>query len=52
MKRDIKSIMRNSSLAMTSIANLLMAPIFIVVMYFISNFKANADDSLTPIMAQ
>lgn len=29
-----------------------MAPIFIVVMYFISNFKANADDSLTPIMAQ
>lgn len=25
---------------------------FIVVMYFISNFKANADDSLTPIMAQ
>ncbi len=52
MKRDIKSIMRNSTLAMTSIANLLMAPIFIVVMYFISNFKANADDSLTPIMAQ
>lgn len=52
MKRDIKSIMRNSSLAMTSIANLLMAPICIVVMYFISNFKANADDSLTPIMAQ
>ena len=52
MKRDIKSIMRNSSLAMTSIANLLMAPIFIVVMYFISNFKANADDSMTPIMAQ
>ena len=52
MKRDIKSIMRNSSLAMTSIANLLMAPMFIVVIYFISNFKTNADDSLTPIMAQ
>lgn len=51
MKRDFKSIMRNSTLAMTSFANLLMAPIFIVVMYFISNFKSNTDDGLTPIMS-
>ncbi len=52
MKRDFTSIMRNSALAMTSFANLLMAPIFIVVMYFITNFKSGADEGMTPFMAE
>lgn len=52
MKRDFTSIMRNSALAMTSFANLLMAPIFIVVMYFISNFKSGADEGMTPFMSE
>ena len=52
MKRDFTSIMRNSALAMTSFANLLMAPIFIVVMYFITNFKSGADEGTTPFMSE
>lgn len=52
MKRDFTSIMRNSALAMTSFANLLMAPIFIVVMYFITNFKSVADEGMTPFMSE
>lgn len=52
MKRDFTSIMRNSALAMTSFANLLMAPIFIVVMYFITNFKSGADEGMTPFMSE
>lgn len=52
MKRDFTSIMRNSALAMTSFANLLMAPVFIVVMYFITNFKSGADEGMTPFMSE
>ncbi len=52
MKRDFTSIMRNSALAMTSFANLLMAPIFIVVMYFITGFKSGADEGMTPFMSE
>ncbi|HAT83660.1 MAG TPA: hypothetical protein DCS37_02000, partial [Clostridiales bacterium] len=52
MKRDFTSIMRNSALAMTSFANLLMAPIFIVVMYFITNFKSGAEEGVTPFMSE
>lgn len=52
MKRDFTSIMRNSALAMTSFANLLMAPIFIVVMYFITNSKSGADEGMTPFMSE
>lgn len=52
MKRDFTSIMRNSALAMTSFANLLMAPIFIVVMYFITNFKSGAEEGITPFMSE
>lgn len=52
MKRDFTSIMRNSALAMTSFANLLMAPIFIVVMYFITNFKSGSDEGMTPFMSE
>lgn len=52
MKRDFTSIMRNSALAMTSFANLLMAPIFIVVMYFITNFKSGTDEGMTPFMSE
>lgn len=36
-KRDFYSIMRSGSLAMSSFANLIMAPLFIVLMYFITN---------------
>ena len=52
MKRDFTSIMRNSALAMTSFANLLMAPLFIVVMYFITNFKSGAEEGVTPFMSE
>lgn len=52
MKRDFKSIMRNSTLAMTSFANLLMAPIFIVVMYFISDVKGAEADATSPFIIE
>lgn len=52
MKRDFTSIMRNSSLAMNSFANLLMAPLFIVVMYFITDFKSGADEGMSAFMSE
>lgn len=52
MKRDFASIVRNSSLAMTSFANLLLAPIFIVVMYFISNAKGAEADAASPFVIE
>ncbi len=52
VKRDFKSIIRNSTLAMTSFANTLMAPIFIVVMYFITGFKAENGETLSPLMSE
>ena len=52
MKRDFTSIMRNSSLAMTSFANLLMAPLFIVVMYFITDFKSGAEEEMSSLVSE
>lgn len=43
-KKDFLSIMRSGSLAMSSFANLLLAPIFIVLMYFITNSEENVGD--------
>lgn len=49
VKKDFKSIIRNSSLAMTSFANTLMAPIFIVVMYFITGFKSEKGEAMNSL---
>ncbi len=50
IKRDFSMIMRNSTLAMSSFANLLLAPIFIVMMY-VMNLKPAQGEELT-ILAQ
>ena len=52
VKRDFKSIIRNSTLAMTSLANSLMAPIFIVVMYFITGFKEGNGEAMSSLMSE
>lgn len=52
VKRDFKSIIRNNTLAMTSFANSLMAPIFIVVMYFITGFKTENGETMSPLMSE
>ena len=52
VKRDFKSIIRNSTLAMTSLANSLMAPIFIVVMYFITGFKEGNGENMSSLMSE
>lgn len=52
VKRDFKSIIRNSTLAMTSLANSLMAPIFIVVMYFITGFKGENGEAMSSLMSE
>ena len=52
VKRDFKSIIRNSTLAMTSLANSLMAPIFIVVMYFITGFKAGNGEAMSSLTSE
>ncbi len=52
VKRDFKSIIRNSTLAMTSLANSLMAPIVIVVMYFITGFKEGNGESMSSLMSE
>lgn len=52
MKKDFKSIIRNSTLAMTSFANLIMAPIFIVVMYFITVSKMQSGETGSPLMTE
>lgn len=41
-QKDFKTICRNSTLAMTCFANLIMAPLFIVLMYFITIFKVES----------
>ncbi|MCQ2603255.1 MAG: hypothetical protein MJ193_04935, partial [Clostridia bacterium] len=46
VKRDFYSIIRNPALALSSIANTLLAPIFIVLMYFITGQKQAGDDAL------
>lgn len=52
-KRDLTMIVRNSSLAMSSFANMLMAPIFIVVSYFITGFKeSGAEGEMPALMAE
>lgn len=52
-KRDLTMIVRNSSLAMSSFANMLMAPIFIVVSYFITGFKeSGAEGGMPALMAE
>lgn len=52
-KRDFTMIIRNSSLAMSSFANMLMAPIFIVVSYFITGFKeSGAEGEMPTLMAE
>lgn len=52
VKKDFKSIIRNSTLAMTSLANSLMAPIFIVVMYFITGFKEGNGEAMSSLMSE
>ena len=52
VKRDFKSIIRNSTLAMTSLANSLMALIFIVVMYFITGFKEGNGEAMSSLMSE
>lgn len=52
VKRDFKSIIRNSMLAMTSFANIIMAPVLIVVMYFITGFKAENGEAGSPLMTE
>lgn len=52
VKRDFKSIIRNSTLAMTSFANIIMAPVLIVVMYFITGFKAENGEAGSPLMTE
>ena len=52
VKRDFKSIIRNSTLAMTSLANSLMAPIVIVVMYFITGFKEGNGEDMSSLMSE
>ncbi len=52
VKRDFKSIIRNSTLAMTSFANIIMAPVLIVVMYFITGFKAENGEAGSPLMLE
>ena len=52
VKRDFKSIIRNSTLAMTSLANSLIAPIFIVVMYFITGFKEGNGEAMSALMSE
>ena len=52
VKRDFKSIIRNSTLAMTSLANSLMAPIVIVVMYFITGFKEGNGEAMSSLMSE
>jgi len=52
VKRDFKSIIRNSTLAMTSFANIIMAPVLIVVMYFITGFKAENGETGSPLMLE
>ena len=52
MKKDFKSIIRNSTLAMTSFANLIMAPVFIVVMYFITVSKMQSGETGSPLMTE
>lgn len=47
MAKDFKSIMRNSTLAMSSLANLIMAPLFVVLTYFIT--KAQAGEEMLPL---
>lgn len=49
-KRDLTMIVRNSSLAMSSFANMLMAPIFIVVSYFITGFKESGAEGEMPAL--
>lgn len=49
-KRDLTMIVRNSSLAMSSFANMLMAPIFIVVSYFITGFKESGTEGEMPAL--
>ena len=52
VKRDFKSIIRNSTLAMTSLANSLIAPIVIVVMYFITGFKEGNGEAMSSLMSE
>ncbi len=44
IKRDFSMIMRNSTLAMSSFANLLLAPIFIVMMYVMNLNPAQGEE--------
>lgn len=40
--KDFKSIIRNTGMAVSSFANTILAPIFIVVMYFTTDFKVSS----------
>lgn len=55
MKRDIKMIMRNSKLAMSSLANFILAPVFIVMMYFVmqaNNGNSSPDEAIPTFMLE
>lgn len=44
MAKDFKHIIRNSSLAMSSLANILICPIITAVMYFASDMQTGGED--------
>ncbi len=53
-KRDFKMIMRNSSLAMSSFANMFLAPIMLVAMYFITINQPGAQEevAISPLFSE
>lgn len=42
ISKDFRSIIRNTGMAVSSLANTILAPIFIVVMYFTTDFKVSS----------
>lgn len=55
MKRDVKMIMRNSKIAMSSLVNFLLAPVFIAMMFFVmrtNNANSAPGESIPSFMLE
>lgn len=54
MKRDVKMIMRNSKIAMPSLVNFVMAPVFIAMMFFVmrTNNANDTGEGIPPFMLE
>lgn len=54
MKRDVKTIMRNSKIAMSSLVNFLLAPVFIAMMFFVmrTNNANDPGEGIPPFMLE